>query len=79
MTITFEMIFNFATAILIPLVAYLFNSLNKAREDLAEFKIEVNRDFISQKAVDRLEAKIDNMQLMINDLYRIINERKSDD
>lgn len=78
MTITFEMIFNLATAILVPLVAYLFNSLNKAREDLAEFKIEVARDYIGQKAIDRLESKIDTMQESINNLYLIVNRRDND-
>lgn len=72
------MIFNFATAILVPLVAYLFNSLNKAREDLAEFKIEVTRDYIGQKAIDRLESKIDTMQESINNLYLIVNRRDND-
>lgn len=78
MTITFEMIFNLVTAILVPLVAYLFNSLNKAREDLAEFKIEVARDYIGQKAIDRLESKIDTMQESINNLYLIVNRRDND-
>lgn len=67
MNISFETIMAFVSAVVAPVVAFVFKELLGTKKDLADYKKEVAEKYAPREEIKRIEDKIDNLYQLILD------------
>ena len=63
----FETIMAFVSAVVAPLVGFLFKEVVGAKQSLAEYKKEVAEKYAPRDEIKRIESKLDNLYQLILD------------
>lgn len=56
---------NIVSGVLVPVCIGLFSALAAVKKDLADFKVQVAREYATNETINRFETKIDELRNLI--------------